>query len=67
MSRMRDWLEVLAMSVAVTASFIVISFNILSLSAAYTPSLIAAHILASSTALFWTLVGSFVIVFFAAR
>ncbi|HAO64769.1 TPA: hypothetical protein DCQ44_02175 [Candidatus Taylorbacteria bacterium] len=67
MSKIRDWFEVVAMSVAVVASFIVIAFNILALSLAYTPSLLPVSLLSSGTALVWTFIGSFVIVFFAAR
>jgi hypothetical protein len=67
MSKMRNWLDIALLSIAVVASFVVIAFNTLSLSLAYSPNLLSASLLASGTALLWTLIASFVIVFFAGR
>lgn len=67
MSKVRNWIEIAALSVAVAASAIVIAFNALSLQLIYTSSLISTSVLASGVALFWTLIGSLVIVFLATR
>ena len=67
MTRARNYIEIALLAIAVSASAIVIAFNTLSLSLAYTPSLISGNILASSTALFSTLISSLVIIFFCGR
>lgn len=67
MSKVRNWIEIAILSVVVVASTIVIAFNILSFSPIYSPSLLPVSLLASGLALFWTMVGSLVVIFFVAR
>jgi len=67
LSKVRNWIEIGVLALAVSASAVVIAFNTLGLSVAFTPHILSISILTSASALFWTLIGSLVILFFTAR